>query len=251
VDRYRTVDALVAAIIRRRLADRSSEVEHLGRFADGGTRIGIRSNGRLRVVRDDAGAVSAARMLKQEQNDSPHAMMTELLVVGDDAWVRLDQRVRRDARQPWLRIDPAGADVNSQYFAPQVAGLGRDHPFDILLAGRVTMVDAEPDPVDGRPAMRYTLDVELDGSGEDAVTAEQFRVRGVSSMRPVVHVDAADRMLRCCVRADFAGGGRYLLRHRLLAPGEPITILPPPDAQVADPGQVRGAAPSAADEDVP
>lgn len=234
MDRYRTVDALVAAITRRRQADRSSEVEDLWRFADGGTRIGIRSNGRLRVLRDDMGALAAARLLRQEQNDSPHAMLTELLVVGDDAWVRLDQRVRRDAQRPWLRIDPAAGDVNSQYFAPRVAGLRRDHPLDVLLAGRATMVDAEPDPVDGRPAMRYTLHVEFDGSGDDAATAEQFRARGVSSMRPVVHVDAADRMLRCRVQADFPGGGRYLLRQRLLARGEPITIAPPPAAQVAE-----------------
>lgn len=231
--RYGTLADLVAAVGRRTQADHTSEAVAVTRMTGNG-QPSRTSNARASVIQHDTGPASV-RLVTQEPDPTTGApFINELVLLPDEAYVRPDRKNWPEPRPPWIRLDPAGGDQISQFFAPIVArqqqsqgGIGC-----LTDTGTASIVGVTADRLDGVDVLRYDLRTRLDDTATDLATSQQLRSRGLSTVDSAVYVDSADRQLRCAQDVTFPDGGSMVADQRLVSYAEPLTIEAPPADQV-------------------
>lgn len=235
--RFSTITDLVAAVAQRQRTDQTARLSLRGELAGGAT-LQFTGEGVLRVL---AGAVSVQFTQVVTQKDMA-PQETGYIVLPDSSYLRLPPAKGEKAeRRPWVRVDPGSTDPAGMRLASLAATLTESaDPTRTLsrYAGATQISGATPDVIDGDPAVRYAIVVDLAKAAAqqtDPVMKAQLeqQVRaGLASVASTLWVDAMNRPVRSAVRQNLPGIGTLSITGSYRDWGQPVEIDAPPAAQV-------------------
>ncbi len=159
----------------------------------------------------------------------------DMVALPDAVYVKLPAEQAIQPGKPWLKIDPNGTDPASRAIAPALEEIQKaSDPLSTLIkAGKTSIVSSGDESVDGKPAARYELRVDLTQGATDPSAGAPFKQLGVDTLQPTVWLDAQDRLLRFELTVSSPGGtAKVAASARYSGWGEPVDIAPPPAEQV-------------------
>ncbi|MFC5949596.1 hypothetical protein ACFQH9_15080 [Pseudonocardia lutea] len=228
--KYYAAADLLTAVTRRQQADRTALLRLSGRVdAAQGVPTELGGDGVLRV--EQGGGVSAqfTQTLSAPGADAQSAAF--VVLPGGQVW--------RQAGGGWTRVDEAATGTAEKTLATTAANVvaGADPTAHLTRYRDAALVaDAADDTVDGVPAVRYLVVVDLVRAAEleqDAATREALQEQaasGTTRISSTLWVDAANRPLRSETRQAMPGIGTLALTSEYRDWGTPVAIASPGSA---------------------
>jgi len=223
--RYYDPAQLVAALEHRKRADRTARLTLRGEVIGSSTRSVI-GDGELRLG-DDGTSVRFTQVLA-EQGATP--VKTGFVVVPGAVYVQ------RSPVGPWTRVDRSTPDRDTRRLAAMAATLtdGADPTANLTRYGTAALIaDAVDDVVDGHPAIRYEIVVDLTRAAseqQDHIVRAQLEAQvkgGLTRISSILWVDVDHRPLRSAVRQYLPGFGTFDLISTYRDWGAAVDIGPP------------------------
>lgn len=237
IDRYYDVGELVAVVEARQRADGTAQLALTGSVT-GQASMTFTGQGVLRIAADGV----AVRFTQTVTRDGGTPEETGYVVLPDAVYLRLPPGQGTTPERPWVRVDPRSTDPTARQLATQAASIAdsADPTRNLARYTDATLVsDAEDDVADGRPAVRYTIVVDLGRAAAlqpdpEARRQLEDQVRGgLTRITSTLWVDALHRPLRTEVKQDLPGIGVLALTGTFHGWGEPVEIAAPPAAEIA------------------
>ena len=235
--RFSTIADLVAAVAQRQRTDQTARLSLRGDITGNAT-LQFTGEGVLRVL-TNAVSVQFTQVVTQK-GAAPQE--TSYIVLPDAAYLRLPPpKGQTAARQPWVRVDPTSTDPAAKSLAALATTLTESaDPTRTLsrYADATQISGATPDTIDGDPAVRYAIVVDLAKAAAqqtDPVLKAQLeqQVRGgLSTVTSTLWVDGQNRPVRSAVRQNLPGIGTLSITGSYRDWGQPVEIDAPPAAQV-------------------
>lgn len=235
--RFTTIAELVAAVAQRQRTDQTARLSLRGDITGNAT-LQFTGEGVLRVL-TDAVSVQFTQVVTQK-GAAPQE--TSYVVLPDAAYLRLPPpKGQNAAARPWVRVDPTSTDPAAKGLAALATTLTESaDPTRTLAryAGATRISGATPDVIDGDPAVRYAIVVDLAKAAAQQTdpamraTLEQQVRGGLTSVTSTLWLDAQNRPVRSAVRQDLPGIGTLTITGSYRDWGRPVEIDAPPAAQV-------------------
>jgi hypothetical protein len=234
---YSTIKELVAAVAQRQRADQTARLSLRGEVTGGAT-LQFTGEGVLRVL-DDAVSVKFTQVVTQK-GAAPQE--TGFVVLPDATYLRLPPSPGENAPdRPWVRVDPTSSDPAAQRLAALATTLteSADPTRTLARYADATQISgAADDIIDGEPAVRYTIVVDLAKAAAQQTdpamkTRLEQQVRGgLTTVTSTLWVDALGQPVRSAVRQDLPGIGTLVITGSYRDWGQPVEIDAPPATQV-------------------
>jgi hypothetical protein len=227
----RDVRQLVDAVAARQRADGTAKLTLRGEIT-GAAAQRFTGDGVLRVGGDGV----AVRFTQVVTRKGAAPEETGLVVLPGQAFLR-----HGPDGKAWTKLDPGSADPDARRWTAMASSLSDSADPTATLAryaDATSITDATDDVVDGDPAVRYTivLDLARAAAAETDPAARQRleeQVRGgLTRVTSTLWVDPQDRPIRTAVRQDLPGVGTLDLLGTYRDWGRPVDIEPPPAADV-------------------
>lgn len=234
--RYYDIDELVAAVAARQRTDQTARLSLRGEITGAAT-LRFTGEGVLRVL-TDAVSVKFTQIVTQK-GVAPQE--TGFVVLPDATYLRLPPAPGDPKSKPWVRVDPDSSDPEAQRLAMLATTLteSADPTRTLSRYADATLIsDAADDVIEGDPAVRYTIVVDLARAAtlqaDPAVKAQlEQQVRsGLTRVTSTLWVDGDDHPLRSSVRQMLPGIGTLAITGSYRDWGQPVDIAAPPAAQV-------------------
>jgi hypothetical protein len=231
------VRELVAAVAERQRAERTARLSLRGELAARDATLRFTGQGVLQVA-DDGVSVKFSQVVTQP---GAPPQETGFVILPDAAYLRVPPNPDSVDARPWVRVDPTSTDPEAQRLAAQAATLAESaDPATSLsrYAEATSLVDATDDVIDGDPAVRYTIAVDLvraaatqtDPAVRDRL--EQQVRGGLTRLTSTLWLDPLDRPVRSAVLQELPGIGTLTILVSYRDWGQPVRIEPPPAGQV-------------------
>lgn len=223
--RYYDPAQLVAALEQQKRTHRTARLTLRGEVIGKSTRS-VTGDGELRLG-DDGAAVRLDQVLT-EQGAAP--VETGFVVLPGAVYVR------RGPAAPWTRVDRGTPDRDTRRLAAMAATLtdGADPTANLTRYGGAALIaDAADDVVDGGPAVRYEIVVDLTRAAalqQDRLVRAQLQAQvegGLTRISALLWVDAQHRPVRSAVRQYLPGFGVFDLVSTYRDWGAPVAISAP------------------------
>jgi hypothetical protein len=223
--RYYDPAQLVAALEQQKRTHRTARIRLSGEVIGSSTRSVV-GDGELRLG-DDGAAVRLTQVLS-EQGVEP--VETAFVVLPGSVYVR------RSAPGSWTRVDRSTPDRTARRLAAMAATLtdGADPTANLTRYGDAALIaDAADDVVDGVPAVRYKIVVDLTRAAseqQDHIVRAQLEAQvkgGLTRISALLWVDAEHRPVRSAVRQYLPGFGTFDLVSTYRDWGAPVAISAP------------------------
>jgi len=232
--KYSTIEQLSTAIAARVTKDKTVQGTFSTKLTRGGTaQTEITGEAANRI---DSAGTSAKISIRQTGGPTDLDGNFDAVALPTEFYVKLPPAQAIEPGKPWVRATPNGTDPVSKAMGPALAQIqDASDPLDnVTDAGATTIAGSTDEALDGTPAVRYVLRIDLTKGAKDASTSETFTKLGVRTLEPIVWLDGQDRLLRfeLTVRSP-AGVSTLEVSARYRAWGEPVDITPPPADQVA------------------
>jgi hypothetical protein len=167
---------------------------------------------------------------------------TGFIVLPDAVYLRLPPpRGENAPSRPWVRVDPHSPDPAAMRLATLATTLTESADPTRTLSrypAATQITDSAADVIDGDPAVRYTIVVDLAKAAAqqtDPATKAQLeqQVRaGLTQVTSTLWVDSVNHPVRSAVRQDLPGIGTLAITGSYRDWGQPVRIDAPPAAQV-------------------
>jgi hypothetical protein len=237
--RYYEIGDLIKAVAAQQRADQTARLSLRGEITGLGAEEPIRftGDGVLRVAAD---AVSLKFTQVVTRRGTP-PQETGFVVLPDAVYLRLPHEAGKRRDKPWVRVNPSSSHSNDGVMASLAHTLAASaEPMSSLAryADATLVTDAVDDVVDGAPAVRYTIVVDLARAamleGDEKRRAQlEHQVRsGLSRVTSRLWLDAAGRPLRSDVRQELPGIGMLAITGSYREWGQPVEIAAPAASQV-------------------
>lgn len=224
--RYYDAGQLAAAVGARERADRTARLTLSGELR-GPSAGELSGEGMLRLA--DGVAV---------RFDPAGAAQRGFVVLPGAVYLR---RAPGPGGRRWVRVDTSSTDPDERRQAGIAAAVAdtADPTADLARYADATLItDAADDVVDGRPAVRYMIVVDLaraallqDDPAMRAQLQQQVRA-GLTRITSTLWVDAANRPVRSDTRHELPGVGTLVLSVGYRDWGRPVDVEAPPAEQV-------------------
>lgn len=234
---FATITDLVTAVAERQRTDRTARLSLRGELTGGAT-LQFTGEGVLRVL-TDAVSVQYTQVVTQK-GAAPQE--TGFIVLPDATYLRLPPaRGDKGTARPWVRVDPRSTDPAEMRLAGLAATLTESADPTRTLSrypGATQITDAAADVIDGDPAVRYTIVVDLAKAAAqqpDPARRTQLKQQvraGLTQVTSTLWVDSANHPVRSAVRQLLPGIGTLAITGSYRAWGQPVQIDAPPAAQV-------------------
>lgn len=160
-----------------------------------------------------------------------------MVLLPDTAYIKLPPEAGLPPERPWVAVQPGGTDALSQRLGPLVEQVRQsaDPSTSIArFADVATISEAVEEPLDGVPAMRYTLsiDVAKAAAASNEPGLRQALAAGITSIEAQMWLDAADRVQRLLIEQPLPNGSTFSIDLRYADWGQPVDITAPPADQV-------------------
>ncbi|WP_300016821.1 hypothetical protein [Pseudonocardia sp.] len=235
--RYFDIDELIGAVAAQQRVDSTARFSLRGELSGAQeARLRFTGTGVLRII-DDAVSLSFTQVVTQAGADPQE---TGFVVLPDAVYLRMPDEPGSDDK-PWVRVDPADRDPESQQLVALAASVTeRADPTGTLsrYAAATLVTDAADDVIEGDPAVRYTIVTDLALAAEttpDPVLKEQLQEQvdaGLTRVTSTLWVDAAHRPLRSAARQELPGIGTLAITSTYRDWGQAAEIDPPEESQV-------------------
>jgi len=237
--RYYEIGDLINAVAAQQRADQTARLSLRGEITGPGVAEPVRftGDGVLRVAAD---AVSLKFTQVVTRRGSP-PQETGFVVLPDAVYLRLPHESGKRREKPWVRVDPSSKHQDDQVLASLADTLAASaEPMSSLAryADATLVTDAADDLVDGAPAVRYTIVVDLARaamleSDEKRRAQLEHQVRsGLNRVTSRLWLDAAGRPVRSDVRQELPGIGMLAITGSYREWGRPVEIAAPAASQV-------------------
>lgn len=232
---HASLAALVDAMAQRQRTDQSARISLRGEIVGGTSTIQFTGEGVLRGT-GDAVSVKFTQVVTQRGADPQE---TGFVVLPDAVY--LLQPGQQKAARPWTRVDRASVDPDDRRLLALSATLvDSADPARTLsrYADATSITNAADDVIEGDPAVRYTIVVDLAKAAaqqpDPAVRAQlQQQVRaGLTRLTSNLWVDRDSRPVRTVVRQELPDIGTLSIMGSYRDWGRPVEIEAPPRAQV-------------------
>jgi hypothetical protein len=235
------VRELLDAVTARQRTDRTAILQVAGHVEDGTHGPGepamtVGGTGALRI--EDSGVSVDFTQTLTRSGEAPQS--TGFVVLPGQVFLRLPSAQPGDPR-PWTKVDAASGDAAERTLATLATNVvdSADPTADISRFADASLVaDASDDPVEGTPAVRYTIVVDLNRAAElerDPTVRAQLQQQvagGLTRISSRLWVDAENRPVRSEARQDMPGIGTLAMTADYRSWGTPVLITPPPANQV-------------------
>lgn len=231
------IGQLVAAVAQRQRTDQTARLSLRGEITGGAT-LQFTGEGVLRVLAD-AVSVKFTQVVTQK-GDAPQE--TGFVVLPDVTYLRLPPPAGQNpSSRPWVRVDPRSTDPAAMRLAALAGQLteSADPTRTLARYADATQISgATDDVIDGDPAVRYTIVVDLAKAAAEQpdparrAQLEQQVKAGFTRVTSTLWVDAADRPVRSAVRQELPGIGTLAITGSYRDWGRPVEISAPPASQV-------------------
>jgi hypothetical protein len=224
--KYYAAGDLLTAVSARQRTDRTAGLRLSGKVDAGGPPAQVAGDGALRV--EQGGGVSAQfTQTVTVDGRAPEQAAVVVLRGGNvfrqvaDGWARIDQAASGTPEKQWATVAANLADT-----ADPTANLARYREAALV-------ADAVDDAVEGVPAVRYLVVIDLARAVEqepDPGAREALRgqlERGLTRISSTLWIDAANRPLRSESRQTLPGIGTLTLTADYRDWGTPVTIAAP------------------------
>jgi hypothetical protein len=228
--KYYAAADLLTAVAQRQRADRTALLRLSGQLdASEGGRTVLGGDGALRV--EQGGGISAQFTQTLGAPGRDPESTTFVVLHGGQVW--------RQAGGGWTRVDEAPTGTPEKTLATTAANVaaGADPTAHLARYRDAALVaDAADDEVDGVPAVRYLVVVDLVRAAEleqDPAVREALRAQaqgGVTRISSTLWVDGANRPLRYQTRQTMPGIGTLALTSDYRDWGTPVAIASPGSA---------------------
>jgi hypothetical protein len=237
--RYYEINDLIKAVAAQQRADQTARLSLRGEITGLGAEEPIRftGDGVLRVAAD---AVSLKFTQVVTRRGSP-PQETGFVVLPDAVYLRLPHEAGKRRDKPWVRVDPSSKKQDDRVLASVADTLAASaEPMSSLAryADATLVTDAADDLVDGAPAVRYTIVVDLARAAmlerdEKRRAQLEHQVRsGLNRVTSRLWLDAAGRPVRSDVRQELPGIGLLAITGSYREWGQPVEIAAPAASQV-------------------
>lgn len=167
----------------------------------------------------------------------------DLVILPGTAFLKPPPDIALPPRKTWMQIPPDSRDSFVESFNPLIASL-RDslQPSHLITryGDAITIVDSAQEPIDGTPAVRYNLRVDLTKAAADrsnpasAQAAKSAVADGQSSLDLTIWIDEKNSLVRTMSHQQEPGNpGRFTLDAHYGDWGKSVKIAPPPTEDVA------------------
>ena len=227
--------ALVDAMSQRQLAEQSARISLRGDITGGTSKLQFTGEGVLRGTGNDV-SVKFTQVVTQRGADPQE---TGFVVLPDAVY--LLQPGQQKAKRPWTRVARASTDPDDQRLLALSATLvDSADPARTLsrYADATSITAATDDVIEGDPAVRYTIVVDLAKAAaqqpDKAAQAqlEQQVKAGLTQLTSTLWVDRDSRPMRTVVNQELPGIGTLSIMGSYRDWGRPVDIEAPPRAQV-------------------
>jgi hypothetical protein len=233
--RHTDLSSLVDAMAQRQLAEQSARISLRGSITGGTSKLQFTGEGVLRGAGTDV-SVKFTQVVTQRGADPQE---TGFVVLPDAVY--LLQPGQQKASRPWTRVARDSTDPDDQRLLALSATLiDSADPARTLsrYADATSISDAAADVIEGDPAVRYTIVVDLAKAAaqqpDQAARAqlEQQVAAGLTELTSTLWVDRDDRPMRTVVHQELPGIGTLSIMGSYRDWGRPVDIEAPPRAQV-------------------
>jgi hypothetical protein len=239
------VRELLDAVTARQRTDRTATLQVAGHVEDGTSPTAIPpgeptmtvgGTGALRI--EDSGVSVDFTQTLTHSGEAPQS--TGFVVLPGQVFLRLPSASPGGPR-PWTKVDAASGDATERTLATLATNVvdSADPTANISRFADASLIaDASDDPVDGTPAVRYTIVVDLNRAAElqrDPIVRAQLQQQvagGLTRISSTLWVDAEDRPVRSEARQDMPGIGTLAMTADYRSWGTPVLIEAPPASQV-------------------
>ncbi len=237
IERHYDVADLVAAVEQRQRADRTARLSLRGEVVADAAQLRFTGEGVLQVLPD---AVSAT-FTQVVTQDGAAPQETGFVVLPGAVYLRMPPAPGTEPAKPWVEVDPRSTDPEAQRLTDLATTLTESATPTRTLAhyaDAALVADAADDVVDGAPAVRYTLVIDLARAAalerdRGLRTALDQQVRsGLTRVTTTLWLDGDDRPVRSAVRQVLPGIGTVAVTGDFRQWGQPVRIEPPPATQV-------------------
>lgn len=234
--RFYDIAELVAAVAERQRTDQTARLSLRGELIGAAT-LRFTGEGVLRVTTDEV-SVKFTQIVTQK-GVAPQE--TGFVVLPGAVYLRLPPAAGDPEARPWVRVDPSSTDPEAKRLVTTAAAVteSADPTRTLSRYTDATLIaDAVDDVIEGDPAVRYTIVVDLARAAaqqSDPVIKAQLeqQVRGgLTRVTSTLWVDGANRPLRTAVRQELPGIGTLAITGSYREWGQPVEISPPPAEQV-------------------
>ncbi|HEX4356390.1 MAG TPA: hypothetical protein VH141_02635 [Pseudonocardia sp.] len=169
----------------------------------------------------------------------------DLVILPSTVYLKPPADIALPPRKTWLQVTPESRDTFVQGFNPLIDSL-RDslQPSEMItrFGDAVSIVDSAQEPIDGTPAVRYDLRIDLTKAAADrgnpasAQAAKTAVTAGQTTQDLKMWVDEKNNLVRTTSSQQTSGTpGVFTLDAHYGEWGKPIKIAPPPLEEVAAP----------------
>jgi hypothetical protein len=236
IPRHKDIGELVKAVSERQKADQTAKLSLRGEVT-GASTVRFTGEGVLRVLAD-AVSVKFTQVVTQK-GAAPQE--TGFVVLPDAVYMRPPVRPGESPMKPWVKVDQNSADPEVRKLVAQTASLTESaDPTRALsrYADATSIADTADDVIDGDPAVRYTIVVDLaraaaleSDPGRKAQLEQQVR-GGLTRVTSMLWLDAESRPVRSAVNQELPGIGTLAITGSYRDWGQEVVIDPPLAAQV-------------------
>jgi hypothetical protein len=236
IPRLSDIGALVNAVSERQRVDQTAKLSLRGEVT-GASTVRFTGEGVLRVL---ANAVSVKfTQVVTQKGAAPQE--TGFVVLPDAVYMRPPVKPGESPKKPWVKVDQNSADPEVRKLVAQTASLTESaDPTRALsrYAGATSIADTGDDVIDGDPAVRYTIVVDLaraaaleSDPGRKAQLEQQVR-SGLTRVTSTLWLDAESHPVRSAVNQELPGIGTLAITGSYRDWGQEVVIDPPQAAQV-------------------
>lgn len=236
IARHYEITELVKAVSDRQRADQTAKISLRGEVT-GASTIRFTGEGVLRVV-SDAVSVKFTQVVTQK-GAAPQE--TGFVVLPDAVFMRPPVRPGETPKEPWVKIDQNSADPEVRKLGAQAATLteSADPTRALTRYADATLIsDTIDDVIDGDPAVRYTIVVDLARAAtlepdpsRKAQLEQQVRT-GLTRVTSMLWLDGDGHPVRSAVNQELPGIGTLAITGSYRDWGQEVVIDPPQAAQV-------------------
>ncbi|MGI5125623.1 hypothetical protein ACQEVB_02295 [Pseudonocardia sp. CA-107938] len=233
--RYGSLSELVNGVAERQRTEQSARISLRGEITGGQSTLQFTGEGVLRGSGNDV-SVKFTQVVTQRGADPQE---TGFVVLPDALY--LLQPGRQKAAKPWTKVDRTSTDPDDQRLLALSSTLvDSADPARTLsrYADATSISDTADDVIEGDPAVRYTIVVDLAKAAAtqpDAEARKQLQQQvaaGLTTLTSNLWVDRDSRPVRTVVRQDLPGIGTLSIMGSYRDWGRPVDIEAPPKAQV-------------------
>jgi hypothetical protein len=234
--RHYDIAELVKAVSDRQRADQTAKLSLRGEVV-GASTVRFTGEGVLRVL-SDAVSVKFTQVVTQK-GVAPQE--TGFVVLPDAVYMQLPVRPGDTPKKPWVKVDQGSTDPEARKLAAQAATLTESADPTRALAryADATLIsDTADDVIDGDPAVRYTIVVDLARAAalepdpaRKAQLEQQVR-GGLARVTSMLWLDGDGHPVRSSVNQELPGIGTLAITGSYRDWGQEVVIEPPQPTQV-------------------